>query len=82
MLKYTRILKINQASLDSEFGHYACILIDVDLSKHLRPSNLLIERNKHSLFVEIDIESLPKFWPHCLSVVNCRKDKISELWSC
>ena len=71
-------LKIDQATLDGEFGHYARILIDVDLLKVL-PINLLIERNGHSFFVDIEYGKLPEFCGHCHSVghsvVNCRKQK-------
>ena len=44
-------LKIDMAMLDGNFGHYASILIDVDLSKHLHES-ILLEKDGYSFFID------------------------------
>ena len=71
-------LKIDKATLEGDFGHYARILIDVVLSKNLQES-IILERDGHSFFVNIEYENLPDFCSHCQSVghavINCRKFK-------
>ncbi|XP_050223701.1 uncharacterized protein LOC126673551 [Mercurialis annua] len=68
-------LKIDQATANGEFGHYARVLIDVDLSTSL-PESLMIERIGKSFFIDIVYENLPSFCNICSNIGhmhnNCR----------
>ena len=72
-------LKIDNATLEGNFGHFARLLVDVDLSKDL-PESLMIEREGHKFFIHIDYENLPAFCKNCLAVghalANCRRNPI------
>ena len=71
------LLKIDNAMLEGNFGHFARLLIDVDLSKELLES-LMIEREGHKFFIHIEYENLPTFCIICLAVghslANCRRN--------
>ena len=60
-------LKIDQNTLDGKFGHFARILIDIDLSKDLTES-LMIERQGHKFFISVGFENLPEFCRNCMAV--------------
>lgn len=60
-------LKLDNATTLGEFGHYARILIDIDLSSPL-PEQLLIERVGRSFFINIVYESLPTFCNICSNI--------------
>ena len=74
-------LKIDKATLDGDFSHFARIIIDVDLSKNLQDS-IILERDDHSFLVDIEYENLPDFCSHCQSVgdvvINCCKFKSEQ----
>ncbi|XP_050217387.1 uncharacterized protein LOC126668218 [Mercurialis annua] len=60
-------LKIDNATSTAEFGHYARILIDVDLSTSL-PESLLIEQIGKSFFIDVVYENLPAFCSSCSNI--------------
>lgn len=74
-------LKIDGNSLDGMFGHYARVLVEVDLSSSLEET-VLLERQGHCAFVSISYERLPEYCSHCSiighSVNNCRRNKSSD----
>ncbi|GAU35044.1 hypothetical protein TSUD_30100 [Trifolium subterraneum] len=49
---------------DRTFGHYARVLVDLDLSQTLR-YKVLVERIGFAFYVETDYENLPPFCTHC-----------------
>lgn len=63
------------------FGHFACILVDVDLTNWL-PHELLVERDVYAFFVGVEYERLPFFCSHCQvighSISNCNKNSHPE----
>ena len=71
------LLKLDQATLEGKFGHFACILVDVDLSKEL-PESLMIEKSGHKFFIIVEYENLPLFCINCSdvghSLANCKKN--------
>ena len=74
-------LKIDKATLDGNFGTFARILIDVDLSKELL-EYLMIERLGHKFFIGITYENLPDFYKNCCaishSIATCKKNPFFE----
>ena len=58
------LLKIDRATLDGDFVHFARILIDVDLSK--KSSRIYYSRTGwQQFFVNVEYENLPDFCSHC-----------------
>jgi hypothetical protein len=57
------------------FGHYARILVDIDLSKKLY-DEILVEREDFAFKVEVQYERMPLFCHHCHSIghniASCR----------
>jgi hypothetical protein len=49
------------------FGHFARVLVDMDLTQTLR-NKVLVERKGYAFFVELDYENLPDFCTHCKMV--------------
>jgi len=68
-------LLVDSATQNRVFGHYARILVDMDLSQHIF-NKVLIEREGYSFTIEITYERLPLFCTHCRSIghhiTNCR----------
>jgi hypothetical protein len=66
---------------DRTFGHYARVLVDMDLTQTLR-NKVLVERKGFAFYVEFDYENLPDFCTHCNMVghylENCKKLKIVD----
>ncbi|KAK3221689.1 hypothetical protein Dsin_008714 [Dipteronia sinensis] len=61
-------LRLDKATIDSDSGHYARVLVDVDMST-LHPSSVLLERDEfHSSFISAKYENLPSFCSICSSV--------------
>ena len=64
------------------FGHYARVLVDMDLSKEIR-YKLLVERKGFAFFVDLDYENLPHFCEFCKNVGHhvkeCRRVKAVEV---
>lgn len=69
-------LIINEATQSRLFGHYACILVDVDMSGRLFDS-VLVEREGHAFPVGIEYEKQPSFCHHCKvlghSILQCKR---------
>ncbi|MCI13537.1 hypothetical protein A2U01_0034655, partial [Trifolium medium] len=53
-----------KSMFDRTFGHYARVLVDLDLSQTLR-YKVLVERKGFAFYVEMDYENLPPFCNHC-----------------
>ncbi|KAK9921828.1 hypothetical protein M0R45_030324 [Rubus argutus] len=49
-------LQIDKATKERQFGYYARILVDIDLSKD-HPTSLIVERGNHAFLVAIDYET-------------------------
>jgi hypothetical protein len=68
----------NKPMLERSFGHYARVLVDVNLSQELR-FGVLVERKGFAFFVDIEYENLPDFCSFCSSVGHhvdyCKKKK-------
>jgi hypothetical protein len=58
---------VAKTMFDRTFGHYARILVDMDLSQTLR-YKVLVERKGYAFFVELDYENMPDFCIHCQMV--------------
>lgn len=63
-------------AIERTFGHFARVLIDIDLSKELR-YEVLVERKGYAFFVELEYENVPEFCAYCRAVGHhvsvCRK---------
>ncbi|KAK0571609.1 hypothetical protein LWI29_018788 [Acer saccharum] len=58
-------LRLDRATVESDFGHFARILVDIDVST-VPPSSLLLERDEsHSSFISVEYENLPAFCSIC-----------------
>lgn len=68
-------LRYDQATLNGDFGYYARILVDIDLSSP-PPDSIMIERDEVKFFVYIEYENLPAFCSNCSGIghvpLNCR----------
>ena len=60
-------IRIDQNTINAEFGHYARLLIDIDLFKGLR-DHLLVDCDGHLIKVGLIYERLPPFSSHCVMV--------------
>ena len=64
--------------MERSFGHFARVLVDVDLSEQLR-YGVLVERKGYAFFVDFEYENLPDFCVYCKSighhVDNCRRKR-------
>jgi hypothetical protein len=74
-------IDIDGPTRNRTFGHYARILVDVDLSKKIY-DEVLVERDDFAFMVEIQYERLPLFCRHCYSIghniTTCRWLKPQE----
>ncbi|XP_057785001.1 uncharacterized protein LOC131002549 [Salvia miltiorrhiza] len=74
-------IRIDGGSADRDVGHYARVLIEIDLALPLRES-LMIDEDNSSIYIEFSYESLPTFCNHCKIVGHtpekCRKLKQRE----
>ncbi|KAK3205056.1 hypothetical protein Dsin_019102 [Dipteronia sinensis] len=61
-------LRLDKATSDWDFVHYARVLVDVDVSSVLPTSVLLVRDEFHSSFIAIEYENLPTFCPTCYSI--------------
>jgi hypothetical protein len=68
-------LALDEATKKRTFGHFARILIDVDLSSNLH-ERILVERNDFDFYVDVEYENIPPFCNSCQiighSVNNCK----------
>jgi hypothetical protein len=60
-------LLIDSATQNRVFGHYARVLVDMDMSKHIF-NEVTVERTGYSFAVEITYERLPAFCTHCRNI--------------
>ncbi|KAK2455694.1 hypothetical protein QL285_003121 [Trifolium repens] len=68
----------NKHMLERSFGHYARVLVDVNLLQELR-FGVLVERKGFAFFVDIEYENLPDFCSYCSSIGHhvdvCKKKR-------
>ncbi|KAK2442246.1 hypothetical protein QL285_013459 [Trifolium repens] len=68
-------LSLDEATRKRTFGHFARVLIEVDLNSDLH-ERILVERNAFDFYVDIEYEKLPLFCNSCQiighSVENCK----------
>ncbi|KAK9273415.1 hypothetical protein L1049_018225 [Liquidambar formosana] len=68
-------LQIDRATLNQVYGHYARILVEIDMSQ-TPPESIRVEREGFGFFVDVYYENLPAFCSHCQSVghdaIHCR----------
>ena len=66
----------SKPAIERTFGHFARVLVDLDLTKELK-HEVLVERKGFAFFVELEYENLPAFCDYCKLVghnINvCRK---------
>lgn len=60
-------IEIDGPTRNRIFGHYARILVDMDLSKRIY-EEILVEREGFAFKVEVQYERLPLFCHHCFSI--------------
>jgi hypothetical protein len=60
-------LLIDNATAKRLFGHYACILVDMDLSRKLF-HEIVVEREGFAFTLEVAYEWLPDFCTHCQAI--------------
>lgn len=60
-------IDIDEPTRNRTFGHYARILVDIDLSKKAY-DEVLVERDGFAFMVEIQYERRPLFCHHCYSI--------------
>lgn len=69
----------SKPALERTFGHFARVLVDIDLTQDLK-FEVLVERKGYAFFVEFEYENLPDFCDYCKtvghSVAVCRKRKV------
>ncbi|KAI9165572.1 hypothetical protein LWI28_016681 [Acer negundo] len=54
-------VRLDKATSDGDFGHYARVLVDVDVSL-MQPTLVLLKRDEfHSSFIAVEYENLPAF---------------------
>ncbi|KAK2388533.1 hypothetical protein QL285_062210 [Trifolium repens] len=70
----------NKPMLERTFGHYARVLVDVDLAQEL-VYKILVERKGFAFFVDVKYENLPPYCDHCKIIGhrfdNCKRRKES-----
>ncbi|XP_019427097.1 PREDICTED: uncharacterized protein LOC109338760 [Lupinus angustifolius] len=71
-------ISLDEATTSRSFGHFARILVDIDLKGSL-PNQILVEREGFAFFVYVEYENLPEFCSGCQSIghllSNCRRNK-------
>jgi len=60
-------LKFDRATLEGDYGHFTCMLIDVNFSKPL-PDSIMIEVGEDCLFPSLYFENVPSFCSVCCSI--------------
>lgn len=60
-------LKFDATTIASDFGHYARVLIDINLSKP-PPDSILLKHDDFSFYVLFEYENLPAFCIVCSSL--------------
>ncbi|XP_029129942.1 uncharacterized protein LOC114916720 [Cajanus cajan] len=57
-------ISLDKATLDRKYGHFARVLIEIDLA-HKIPTQLLVEREGYAFFVSFEFDRLPPFCTIC-----------------
>ncbi|KAK3182851.1 hypothetical protein Dsin_030137 [Dipteronia sinensis] len=60
-------LRIDKAIVDGDFGNFALVLVDIDVSPPHLNSLMLEKDDSHSLFISLEYENLPYFCTTCSS---------------
>ncbi|XP_019450653.1 PREDICTED: uncharacterized protein LOC109352923 [Lupinus angustifolius] len=72
-------ISLDDATSNRSFGHFARVLVDIDLKSHLH-NQILVEREDFAFFVYIEFENLPDFCLRCNSIGHlastCRKNNM------
>lgn len=72
---------LDEATKSRSFGHFACVLVDLDLTGKLL-SEFLVERESFAFFVRIECKKLPLFCDFCRPVGHdlflCKRKAIAE----
>jgi hypothetical protein len=67
--------------MERSFGHFARVLVDLDLSDQLR-DGVMVQRKGYAFYVDFEYENLPDFCTYCKSVGHyvdiCRRRKTNE----
>lgn len=70
----------SKCTIDRNFGHYACVLVDIDLNSNLR-SQIPVERENYAFFVGVKYENMPEFCNVCQntghSLTSCKTKNIA-----
>ncbi|KAE9610643.1 putative transcription factor interactor and regulator CCHC(Zn) family [Lupinus albus] len=69
-------ISLDEATSSHSFGHFAKILVDIDLKSDL-PNQILVEREGYAFFVSIEYDNLPVLCVGCQAIGHmisaCRK---------
>lgn len=60
-------LTFDVSTQNKVFGHYAPILVDKDLSRHIF-YEIMVEQNRYAFKVEVFSEKFPELCYHCISI--------------
>lgn len=60
-------LLTDEATKKRAFGHYARILVDIDLSKHIF-EEVMVECEGYAFYVPVVYERLPEFWSNWYTI--------------
>lgn len=75
------LLSLDDATKNRSLGHYAMVLVDIDLAGSLQEI-VLVEREDFFFKVSIDYERLPPYYSSCIiighSLSNCRNKKYDD----
>jgi hypothetical protein len=75
-------ISIDENTKNHSFGHYARVLIDIDMAG-IFPDSLLVEREKFAFDIEIEYENPPYFCFICNSIGHssdhCKKDPANKI---
>lgn len=73
-------IALDEATMKRSFGHFARILIEIDLNSNLR-DKILVEHEGYAFFVEVEYERLPFFCTACQAIghdiSNCKRKQHS-----
>lgn len=71
----------SKCPLERSFGHFARVLIDIDLSAKIR-HKLWVEREGYAFLVNVEYENLPLFCSHCRNIGHifstCKLVKVNQ----
>jgi hypothetical protein len=74
-------ITIDENTRNHTFGHYACVLVDINMAGFL-PNSLWVEREKYSFEIEIEYENPPYFCFICNSIGHssnhCKNDLVNK----